>query len=63
MERFVYVDNAATTPLSDSVLAAMQPYFKEKYGNASSIYKIGQDSRKAIENARDQVANTSQAIQ
>lgn len=57
MERFVYVDNAATTTISDSVLTAMQPYFKEKYGNASSIYKIGREAKKAIEYARIQVAN------
>lgn len=56
MERFVYVDNAATTRISDSVLEAMMPYLKDNYGNASSIYALGRQSSRAIENAREQVA-------
>ena len=48
MKKFVYADNAATTKVSDEVLREMMPYFTEHYGNASSIYSIGQDAAKAI---------------
>lgn len=56
MGRFVYADNSATTQISESVFQAMLPFLKEEYGNASSLYKIGRDSRIAIETAREQVA-------
>ena len=56
MKRFVYADNAATTRVSDSVLQSMIPYLTEKYGNASSIYSLARDSRRAIEAAREKVA-------
>ena len=56
MNRFVYADNAATTPVSDSVFDAMLPFLKEKYGNASSIYSIAHEAKFAIEDARKQVA-------
>ena len=52
----VYVDNAATTPLKPEVLEAMMPYLTDNYGNASSIYKIGRDAKKAINDARDSIA-------
>lgn len=52
----VYLDYAATTPADPEVIKAMQPYFFEKFGNASSIYAIGQEARKAIEDAREAVA-------
>ena len=52
----IYLDNAATTKLDADVLKEMMPYLTEKYGNASSIYKIGRESRKAIEDSRDKVA-------
>lgn len=52
----IYFDNAATTRLDDEVLKQMMPYLKENYGNASSIYKIGRESKNAIEDAREQVA-------
>ena len=52
----VYFDNAATTKLDDDVLNEMMPYLKEDYGNASAIYKIGRDARKAVENAREKIA-------
>ena len=57
MERFVYADNAATTPVSKIVLNAMLPYLTEHYGNASSLYSIGRESRKAIMEAREKVAS------
>lgn len=53
---YIYVDNAATTRVSDEVLAAMMPYFQEQYGNPSSIYKLGRDAQVAVETAREQVA-------
>lgn len=52
----IYFDNAATTPLDPQVLEAMMPYFTEKFGNPSSIYSYGRESRLAIENARKSVA-------
>ncbi len=52
----IYLDNAATTPVSPGVLKKMMPYFSEKYGNPSSIYKLGQQSRQAVEQARQQTA-------
>src|SRR5215475_1320359 len=55
MER-IYFDNAATTGLDPQVLEAMMPYFTEKFGNPSSIYSYGRESRLAIENARKSVA-------
>lgn len=56
MEKFIYMDNAATTPVRAEVLNAIMPYFTTKYGNASSVYKLGQESKKAVEKAREQVA-------
>ncbi len=52
----IYLDNAATTPASKDVLDAMNPYFGEKFGNPSSIYKVGQEARLALENAREEAA-------
>lgn len=54
--KHIYMDNAATTPVKKEVLDVMLPYFTEKYGNASSIYRLGRESKKAIENAREEVA-------
>lgn len=52
----IYFDNAATTPLDKEVLDAMLPYMTEKFGNPSSIYSYGRESRLAIETARKSVA-------
>lgn len=52
----IYMDNAATTPVRDEVLDTILPYFKEFYGNASSVYSIAKESKKALEKAREQVA-------
>ena len=52
----IYFDNAATTKLDEEVLQEMMPYLTENYGNASSIYKIGREARKAVETAREQIA-------
>src|SRR5258706_4595489 len=52
----IYFDNAATTALDKEVLQAMLPYMTEQFGNPSSIYSYGRESRLAIENARKTVA-------
>ncbi len=52
----IYLDNAATTALSPGVLEAMMPYFTEIYGNASSPHSFGQEARRGVESAREQVA-------
>ena len=56
MKERIYLDNAATTSLDPEVLAAMMPYLTTHYGNPSSIYSYGRESRLAIENARKLVA-------
>ena len=55
--RFVYADNAATTPVSKRVVEAIIPYMTEHYGNPSSLYEVGQVAHKAVEKARQQVAD------
>ena len=56
-KRTIYLDHAATTAVDPRVVEAMLPYFTEKYGNASSIYKLGRQSRQAMEEARRTVAD------
>ncbi len=56
MSKFIYADNAATTSLSPAAFEAMKPYFSEFYGNASSLYKLGGQSQKAVDNARAVIA-------
>lgn len=56
MFRRVYLDNSATTPVDEEVLAAMLPYLSGKFGNASSIHYFGQEARSAVDKARHQVA-------
>ena len=51
-----YFDNAATTKIKPEVLKTMMPYLTEEYGNPSSLYSIGRSSKRAIENARQDVA-------
>ena len=57
----VYLDYAATTPLDADVKAAMLPFLTEHFGNASSIHQAGQTVRRALDNARDQVAGAIKA--
>lgn len=52
----IYVDHAATTYVKPEVFDEMKPYFTEMFGNPSSIYSLGRESKKAIENARAQIA-------
>jgi cysteine desulfurase len=54
--RRVYLDNNATTPVLPEVLEAMRPYFAEHFGNASSIHHHGQETRAAVERARESLA-------
>ena len=54
--RKVYADNAATTAVSEEVLSAMLPFYKEVYGNPSSLYQLGQQAKAPLEEARADVA-------
>ncbi len=54
--RRIYLDNNATTPVLPEVFEAMRPYFAEHFGNASSIHHHGQETRAAVERARESVA-------
>ena len=54
--RMIYLDHAATTYVKPEVFEAMKPYFCEHFGNASSIYSLGRESKKAVEEAREKVA-------
>ena len=56
MNQLIYLDNAATTALHPEVFQSMQPYFTELYGNPSSIYSFSAKAKKAIEEARSEVA-------
>lgn len=53
----IYFDHSATTPVDKRVLEAMLPYLQENFGNPSSVYRAGQEARKAVEEAREKVAN------
>ena len=53
----IYMDHAATTAVDPEVMEAMLPYFREYFGNASSLHSFGQEARKALENARGEVAS------
>jgi cysteine desulfurase len=52
----IYFDNSATTPVLPEVFEAMRPYFDERFGNASSIHRNGQQTRAAVEQARESMA-------
>ena len=58
MSRIIYLDNAATTKTAPEVVQAMLPYFTENYGNPSSIYSLGTESKKAISQVRETIAGT-----
>ncbi len=57
-EKTIYLDHAATTWTKPEVLEAMIPYFTESFGNASSIYRLGRDNRKAVDAARADIARS-----
>lgn len=56
MHTILYADNAATTRVDDAVIAAMVPHFRDQYGNASSLYPLGQEAKAAINDARIPIA-------
>ena len=56
MKKLVYVDNAATSRIRSEVFESMLPFLKDDFGNASSIYSIGREARKAVERARVTIA-------
>ncbi|MDO4169862.1 MAG: cysteine desulfurase NifS [Lachnospiraceae bacterium] len=58
MERFVYMDNAATTKVRPEVVEAMLPFYQEDYGNPSSIYRMAGRSKKAVDDAREIIAKS-----
>ena len=53
----IYLDHSATTPVDPRVFEAIKPYLVESYGNPSSIYRAGQDVRRAVEDSRERVAD------
>lgn len=57
MKKLIYLDNAATTKTAPEVVEAMLPYFTEYYGNASSIYELAGESKKAMNEGRAKIAN------
>ena len=59
MSQTIYLDNAATTPLSEQVLEEMMPYLKDSYGNPSSVYDLGVANKSALLTARKRIAKTS----
>ena len=58
MNKTIYLDNAATTRTAKEAVDAMLPFFSESYGNASSIYKLGADSKRAVNEAREIIARS-----
>ena len=57
MKNRIYLDHAATTPVAPEVLEAMMPFFSDSWGNASAVYATGREARRAVEDARKQVAD------
>jgi cysteine desulfurase len=53
----IYMDHAATTPVKEEVVEAMEPYFTKYFGNPSTIYKVGREAKKGMEEAREKVAD------
>lgn len=56
MNPFIYLDNAATTQLDETVLQEMLPFLRQSYGNPSAVYHFAEESRKAVDHAREQTA-------
>ncbi|MBU2640160.1 MAG: cysteine desulfurase [Nanoarchaeota archaeon] len=60
-QRLTYMDNGATAKVSKEILEAMQPYYRELYGNASSTHKLGRDAKQALEDSRKVIADSIKA--
>ncbi len=58
MDRFLYMDNAATTKTAPEVVEAMLPYFTERFANPSSVYRFASDNKEAVSRQRDRIAET-----
>lgn len=56
LQKMIYLDNAATTPVAQEVMEVMQPYFSGTYGNASSLHTKGREAKKALEESRASIA-------
>lgn len=56
MNKKIYLDHAAATPLAKEVFVAMQPYFSEKFGNASSLHSFGREAKRALEDSRENIS-------
>lgn len=61
LDKGVYLDHAATTPVDPRVVEAMLPFWTERYGNPSSIYRLGRDAAKALNGARERIAGILRA--
>jgi len=57
-QKYIYLDYAATTPVRPEVLELMMPYFKDQFGNASSLHSLGIDAKKALERARTEIGES-----
>ncbi|MBQ9027024.1 MAG: aminotransferase class V-fold PLP-dependent enzyme, partial [Methanobrevibacter sp.] len=57
----MYLDNSATTKISSEVLEEMLPYLKDEFGNPSTLYSVGRESKKALEQARQRIADSINA--
>ncbi len=60
-DEMIYLDNAATTAMKPEVFEAMKPYFMENYGNPSSVYRFAGTAKKAVEDAREEIAKALNA--
>lgn len=56
-QKLIYMDNSATSPVDEEVLEEMLPYFNKEFGNASTLYTLGVEAKKAVDKARQQVAD------
>ncbi|MFQ6618325.1 MAG: aminotransferase class V-fold PLP-dependent enzyme, partial [Fidelibacterota bacterium] len=57
----IYFDNNATTPVDEEVLEVMIPYFRDEFGNASSLHTVGRNAKRALEQAREIIAGSISA--
>ena len=58
----IYADHAATTAMSEAAIEAMTRCMREEYGNPSSLYRIGQQAKETLENAREEIAGIIHAL-